>query len=103
MDGDPAKNVKAFEKVVQYAYDHDIGYFAVNHANDYDSVCGYVGIIGDVCPRCGRRDGEPMTEEMWEKLHNKYSYMPNVSNCGCCGDPNEERDRQKNLNTLDNE
>lgn len=101
MDGDPAKNVKAFEKVVQYAYDHDIGYFAVNHANDYDSVCGYVGIIGDVCPRCGRRDGEPMTEEMWEKLHNKYSYMPNVSNCGCCGDPNEERDRQKNLNTLE--
>lgn len=103
MDGDPAKNVKAFEKVVQYAYDHDIGYFAVNHANDYDSVCGYVGIIGDVCPRCGRRDGEPMTEEMWEKLHNKYAYTPNASSCGYCGDPNEERDRQKNLNTLDNE
>lgn len=103
MDGDPAKNVKAFEKVVQYAYDHDIGYFAVNHPVDRDSVCGYVGIIGDVCPRCGRRDGEPMTEEMWEKLHNKYAYTPNASSCGYCGDPNEERDRQKNLNTLDNE
>lgn len=103
MDGDPAKNVKAFEKVVQYAYDHDIGYFAVNHPVDRDPVCGYVGIIGDVCPRCGRRDGEPMTGEMWEKLHNKYAYTPNASSCGYCGDPNEERDRQKNLNTLDDE
>ena len=30
----------------------------INHPVDRDPVCGYVGIIGDVCPRCGRREGE---------------------------------------------
>lgn len=41
-----------------------IGYGSVNHPVDRDPVCGYNGIIDDVCPRCGRRDGEgvPMSK-----------------------------------------
>ena len=35
-----------------------IGYGAINHPIDRDPVCGYTGIIGEVCPRCGRREGE---------------------------------------------
>lgn len=73
LDGDPTKNLEAFEKIVRYMHDAGIGYGAINHPVDRDPVCGYVGIIGDVCPRCGRRDGEPMSEEMWYKL-KKYQY-----------------------------
>ena len=31
-------------------------------------VCGYVGVINDVCPKCGRRDGEGVTIERLSKL-----------------------------------
>ena len=68
MDGDPTKNLDAFKKIVRYMHDKGIGYGAVNHPIDRDSVCGYNGIIDDVCPRCGRREFEPMTPEMWNKL-----------------------------------
>ena len=95
MDGDPSKNLDAFEKIVRYMHDAGIGYGAINHPVDRDPVCGYVGIIDDVCPRCGRKEWEPMTEEMWMKI--KYHISPiNASNCGTCGDPNEEADRIPN-------
>ena len=97
MDGDPTKNLKAFEKLVRYMHDKDLGYFSINHPVDRD-ICGYVGIIDDVCPRCGRKEFEPMTVEMWEKINNKRAFMGNASSCGYCGDPNEEADRQMNIN-----
>ena len=100
MNGDPTKNVKAFKKIVQYAYDHDIGYFAINHAIDRDPVCGYTGIINDVCPRCGRREGEAMTPENWLKIHNKF-YSAKSGSCGYCGDANEEADRMRMANFTD--
>ena len=39
----------------------NIGYGSINHPVDRDPVCGYNGIIGDVCPKCGRteKDGIP--------------------------------------------
>lgn len=95
MDGDPTKNIKAFKKVVRYMYDKNAGYFSVNHPVDRDSVCGYVGIIGDVCPRCGRREGEPMTMEMWNKLHG-YMGAGNADTLGVHGNPEEEADRISN-------
>ena len=58
IDGDTANNVEAFEKIIRIMHDSDIGYGAVNHPVDRDPVCGYVGVINDVCPRCGRRDFE---------------------------------------------
>lgn len=95
LDGDPSNNIEAFEAVIRCMHDMGIGYGAINHPVDRDPVCGYVGIIDDVCPRCGRRDGEPMTEEMWYKLKRKNT-LHNISNCGYCGDMCEEHDRQVN-------
>ena len=58
LDGDTTNNIEAFEKVVRIMKEEGIGYGAINHPVDRDPVCGYVGIIGDVCPGCGRREGE---------------------------------------------
>lgn len=58
LDGDPAKNVDAFEKVIRAMHDEGIGYGSINHPVDRDPVCGYTGIIDDVCPKCGRHEGE---------------------------------------------
>ena len=58
LDGDPAKNVDAFEKVVRYMKTQGIGYGSINHPVDRDPVCGYSGIIGDTCPKCGRTEDE---------------------------------------------
>ena len=95
LDGDPSNNLKAFERIVRYMHDKGIGYGAINHPVDRDSICGYVGIIGDVCPRCGRKEGEPMTMEMWAKLKG-YANVGNTDTLGYHGDTNEEADRIPN-------
>lgn len=56
MDGDPSKNLKAFEKIVRAMHDADMGYFSINHPVDRDPVCGYTGIIENECPHCHRRE-----------------------------------------------
>ena len=33
-----------------------VGYGAINHPVDRDPICGYTGVIGDVCPNCGRTE-----------------------------------------------
>ncbi len=63
LDGDTSENVDAFEKVVRIMKEVGIGYGAINHPVDRDPVCGYVGIIKDVCPKCGRREGEGVSLE----------------------------------------
>ena len=76
LDGDTARNVEAFESVVRCMHDFGIGYGSINHPVDRDPICGYVGIIGDVCPRCGRREGEEIPPERVEELKRKYPHMP---------------------------
>ncbi len=61
LDGDPLKNISAFEKIVRCMKESGIGYGSINHPVDRDPVCGYTGIINDICPRCGRREEEHMT------------------------------------------
>ena len=63
LDGDTAMNVDAFEGVIRIMKEAGIGYGAVNHPVDRDPVCGYVGVIGDVCPRCGRKEFESVPLE----------------------------------------
>ena len=58
LDGDTASNVDAFESVIRTMKEAGIGYGAVNHPVDRDPVCGYVGVINDVCPGCGRKEFE---------------------------------------------
>lgn len=95
MDGDPTKNLKAFMKIVRYMHDKGVGYCAINHPVDRDPVCGYTGIIGDVCPRCGRRENEPMTMEMYERIKG-YANVGNADTLGVHGNPDEEADRLTN-------
>ncbi len=66
LDGDPTKNVEAFEKVVRYMKECGIGYGSINHPVDRDPVCGYTGIIDNECPLCGRKeeDGGPHIERI---------------------------------------
>lgn len=49
-------NIKALEKLVNYAMDKDIPYFALNPVIDSCRSCGYSGEIEDVCPECGSND-----------------------------------------------
>ncbi len=58
LDGDPLNNLPAFEKIIRYMKEQGIGYGSINHPVDRDPVCGYTGIIGDKCPRCGRSESE---------------------------------------------
>ena len=54
LDGDTVKNPAAFERIIRYMKEKGIGYGSINHPVDRDTVCGYTGIINDVCPKCGR-------------------------------------------------
>ena len=76
LDGDTSKNVEAFETVVRWMHDAGVGYGSINHPVDRDPICGYVGVIGDVCPRCGRREGEEIPPERIEELRRLYPQMP---------------------------
>ena len=76
LDGDTAKNVEAFESVIRCMHDAGIGYGSVNHPVDRDPACGYVGVIDEVCPRCGRREGEAISDEKLEELRKLYPNMP---------------------------
>ncbi len=81
LDGDPLNNLEAFEQVVRYMKEIGIGYGSVNHPVDRDPVCGYTGVINDVCPRCGRREGEGVSVEKLRELRRQYPNMPHF--CGC--------------------
>lgn len=72
LDGDTARNLEAMESLVRYMHDKGCGYFAISHPVDRDPVCGYVGVINSVCPRCGRREGEAISDEKMEQIKRKY-------------------------------
>lgn len=57
LDGSPQDNLEAFEKIVRHMKESGIGYGSINHPVDRDPICGYTGIIGDTCPKCGRKEG----------------------------------------------
>ena len=63
LDGDTVQNVEAFESVIRLMKESGIGYGAINHPVDRDPVCGFVGVIGDVCPGCGRKEFESVPLE----------------------------------------
>ena len=81
LDGDTCKNLEAFEAIIRYMKEQGIGYGSVNHPVDRDPICGYTGVIGDVCPRCGRREGEGVSIEKLNELRKKY---PDVPVPACC-------------------
>ena len=74
LDGDTANNIEAFESVVRAMHDNNIGYGSINHPVDRDPVCGYNGIIGDVCPKCGRKESEH-DENSFERIRRITGYL----------------------------
>ncbi len=76
LDGDVCGNPEAFETIIRYMHDQGVGYGSVNHPLDRDPICGYVGVIHDVCPRCGRREGEAVSVEKLKELKKIYPDVP---------------------------
>ena len=72
MNGDPSKNLRAFEAIIRCMHDNGIGYGSVNHPVDRDPVCGYNGIINDVCPRCGRTEAQHKRRVIIPRLKCKH-------------------------------
>lgn len=79
LDGDVCKNIDAFESVIRFMKECGIGYGSVNHPVDRDPVCGYNGIINDICPQCGRRAGEGVPLSKLEELRKRYHDVPDYS------------------------
>ena len=69
LDGNTVMNTDAFESVIRLMKESGIGYGAINHPVDRDPVCGYVGVIGDVCPGCGRKEFESVPLEVINSLN----------------------------------
>ena len=93
LDGDPTKNLDAFEKVIRAMHDAGIGYGSVNHPVDRDPICGYTGIIGDTCPMCGRTEEEHGVK--FERIRRITGYLVGTLDRFNDGKAAEERDRVK--------
>lgn len=92
MDGDPTKNLAAFEKIVRAMHDNGIGYGAINHPVDCDPVCGYNGIIDDICPLCGRSEEE---HHGFERIRRITGYLVGTLERFNDGKKAEEQERVK--------
>ena len=97
MDGDPTKNLEAFEKIVRHMHDTGVGYGSINHPVDRDPVCGYNGIIGDSCPNCGRSE----EEHQFERIRRITGYLVGTLDRFNNGKRAEENERVKH--TVDKE
>jgi len=73
LDGDPLKNLDAFEACVRCMKEAGIGYGSINHPIDRDPVCGYNGIIDNVCPKCGRKEGDG--NQNFERIRRITGYL----------------------------
>lgn len=73
LDGDPTKNLEAFEQIIRCMKESGIGYGSINHPVDRDPICGYTGIIKELCPCCGRKEFED-SNYITERLKRKSNY-----------------------------
>ena len=93
MDGDPLDNLEAFEKVIRYMHASGVGFGSINHPVDRDPVCGFTGVIGDECPRCGRREGDG--KPGFERIRRITGYLVGTLERFNDGKRAEEADRVK--------
>ncbi|NLJ64673.1 MAG: anaerobic ribonucleoside triphosphate reductase [Christensenellaceae bacterium] len=89
MDGDPSKNLEAFERVIRCMHDEGVGYGSINHPVDRDPICGYNGIINDACPCCGRTE----SEHKFERIRRITGYLVGALDRFNNGKRAEEHDR----------
>ncbi len=97
LDGDPTTNLEAFEKVIRCMKEQGVGYGSVNHPVDRDPVCGYTGIIGDVCPQCGRSADEHGQQPGFERIRRITGYLVGTLDRFNNGKRAEESDRVKHM------
>ena len=93
LDGDPTDNLEAFESVIRYMKECGMGYGSVNHPVDRDPICGYNGIIEDVCPKCGRTEDEH--SQPFERIRRITGYLTGSLESWNSAKQAEERDRVK--------
>jgi ribonucleoside-triphosphate reductase len=93
LDGDMTKNIDAFEMVVRKMKESGIGYGSINHPVDRDPLCGFTGVIGDCCPKCGR--GEQEGDMGFERIRRITGYLVGTMEKWNNGKRAEERDRVK--------
>ena len=93
LDGDPLKNLEAFEKVVRFMKEEGIGYGSINHPVDRDPCCGYTGIIDNECPQCGRKEGEG--DAGFERIRRITGYLVGTMDHWNNAKSSEEKDRVK--------
>lgn len=60
-------NIKAIEKIIDYAMENDVAYFAINFPIDTCCECGYSSEINDKCPQCG--------SDLIERLRRVTGYL----------------------------
>lgn len=92
LDGDTTKNTAAFEKIVRLMKESGIGYGAINHPVDRDPVCGFIGVIGDQCPGCGRTEEDGVN---FERIRRITGYLVGTIDRFNNGKRAEEKDRVK--------
>lgn len=73
LDGDPCKNLDAFERIIRCMKESGIGYGSINHPVDRDPLCGYTGIIDNECPQCHRIEDE--TTLGFERIRRITGYL----------------------------
>ncbi len=93
LDGDTVNNVEAFMKVIRYMKECNIGYGSINHPVDRDPYCGYTGVIGDTCPKCGRKESEG--DFGFERIRRITGYLVGTLERFNNAKAAEERDRVK--------
>jgi len=94
LDGDPIKNLDAFEAVVRCMKESGVGYGSINHPVDRDPVCGFSGVIdGDICPKCGR--DERNSSIKFERIRRITGYLVGTLDRFNDGKAAEEHDRLK--------
>ena len=93
LDGDPTKNLDAFEQVVRCMKESGMGYGSINHPVDRDPVCGFTGIINNECPCCGRT--EDYGDVGFERIRRITGYLVGTMDNWNDAKSAEEADRVK--------
>lgn len=101
VDGDPRDNLEAFMRIIRYMKESGIGYGSINHPVDRDPICGYNGIIGDTCPKCGRHEEDGSVG--FERIRRITGYLVGTLDRFNNGKRSEEHDRVKHMSVYTQE
>jgi ribonucleoside-triphosphate reductase (formate) len=93
LDGDPTKNLEAFEAIIRCMKEQGVGYGSVNHPVDRDPCCGYNGIIDNECPKCHRKEDD--NGPKFERIRRITGYLVGTLDRFNDAKRSEERDRVK--------